>query len=132
MIDRRFADEGAARAFQGTDEALGSVTGVLDVVNLRRGQHTVSLYDAAERHAVRCTFPEGLLEVVRKHLGSKVRVAGTITRNRVGQVVSVRIDSLDHIEEGGPAPSVAELTGIAPWYTGERSAVEHQQWTRGA
>lgn len=124
--------EHAAQAFQGTDEALGSVAGVLDVVNLRRGQHTVSLYDAGERHAVRCTFPEDLFEAVRRHLGSKVRASGTITRNRAGQVVSVRIDSLDHIEEGGPVPSVAELAGIAPWYTGERNAVEHQQWTRGA
>lgn len=28
-------------------------------------------------------------------------------------------------------PSVAELTGIAPSYTGERTAVEHQEWMRG-
>ena len=49
--------EHAAEAFQGTDEASGSVAGDLDVVNLRRGQRTVSLYDADERHAVRCTFP---------------------------------------------------------------------------
>ncbi|MGH6876369.1 MAG: hypothetical protein ACREHV_03210 [Rhizomicrobium sp.] len=124
--------EHAAEAFQGTDQASGSVAGVLDVVNLRRGQRTVSLYDAEERHAVRCTFPENLLETVRHYLGAQVRAAGTVTRNRVGQIASVKVESLDRIEEEGSVPTVAELTGIAPWYTGERTAVEHQQWTRGA
>ena len=85
MIDRRFADEGAARAFQGTDEVLGSVAGVLDVVNLRRGQPTVSLYDVAERHAVRCTFLEDLLEAVRRHLGSKVRAAAFSSLRRANE-----------------------------------------------
>ncbi|MHB8289436.1 MAG: hypothetical protein ACYDEY_09405 [Acidimicrobiales bacterium] len=122
----------AAEAFQGADEASGSVAGILDVVNLRRGRRTVSLYDADERHAVRCTFPEDLLEMVRECLGSKVRATGTVMRNRVGQVASVKVESLDRIEEEGLVPSVAELTGIAPWYTGERTAVEHQRWTRGA
>ena len=123
--------EHAGQAFQGTDEALGSVAGILDVVNLRR-QHAVSLYDADERHAVRCTFPEDLLEAVRQYLGSKVRATGTVTRNRVGQIASVKVESLDRVEEEGRVPSVAELTGIAPWYTGDRTAVEHQRWTRGA
>ncbi|MGH2888901.1 MAG: hypothetical protein ACRDNJ_04650, partial [Solirubrobacteraceae bacterium] len=121
-----------AEAFQGTDEASGSVAGILDVVNLRRGQRTVSLYDAEERHAVRCAFPEDLLETVRQYLGWKVRATGTVTRNRVGQIASVKVESLDRLEEQGFVPTVAELTGIAPWYTGEQTAVEHQQWTRGA
>ena len=123
--------EHAGQAFQGTDEALGSVAGILDVVNLRR-QRAVSLYDADERHAVRCTFPEDLLEAVRQYLGSKVRATGTVTRNRVGQIASVKVESLDRVEDEGRVPSVAELTGIAPWYTGDRTAVEHQRWTRGA
>ena len=123
--------EHAGRAFQGTDEAVGSVAGILDVVNLRR-QRAVSLHDADERHAVRCTFPEGLLEAVRHDLGSKVRATGIVTRNRVGQIASVDVESLDRVEEVGRVPSVAELTGIAPWYTGDRTALEHQRWTRGA
>lgn len=123
--------EHAAEAFQGTDEALGSVAGILDVINLRR-QRVVSLYDADERHAVRCTFPEDLLEAVRQYLGSKVRATGTVARNRVGQIASVKVESLVLTEAEGRVPSVAELTGIAPWYTGDRTAVEHQQWTRGA
>jgi len=121
-----------AEAFQGTDEAWGSVAGILDVVNFRRGQRTVSPYDAHDRNAVRCTFPLELLEAVREHLGSTVRAAGIVTRNRVGRVASVKVESLEDIEKEGFVPSVAELTGIAPWYTGERTAVEHQRWTRGA
>lgn len=124
--------EHAAEAFQGADEASGSVAGVLDVVNLRRGQRTVSLYDAEERHAVRCAFPEDLLETVRQYLGRQVRAAGIVTRNRVGQIASVKVESLDRIEDEASVPSVAELTGIAPWFTGDKTAVEHQQWTRGA
>jgi hypothetical protein len=122
----------AAEAFQGTDEATGSVAGILDVVNLRRGQRTVSLYDADQRHAVRCTFPVDLLETVREYLGAKVRATGTVARNRVGQIASVKVELLEQITEHGDVPTVAELTGVAPWYTGKRSAVEYQQWTRGA
>ncbi|MGH9170829.1 MAG: hypothetical protein ACRD0Z_08150 [Acidimicrobiales bacterium] len=122
----------ASEAFQGTDEALGSVAGVLDVVNLRRGQHTVSLYDPEERHAVRCNFPADLLETVRAYLGSPVRATGAITRNRVGQVAAVKAESLEQLEVVGEVPTVAELTGAAPWVTGGRDSVEYQQWTRGA
>lgn len=118
--------EHTGEAFQGADEAFGSVAGILNVVNLRR-QRAVSLYDADQRHAVRCTFPEDLLETVRQYLGSKVRATGSVTRNRVGQVASVKVESLVRSEEEGGAQSVAELTGIAPWYTGDRTAMEHEQ-----
>lgn len=122
----------ATEAFDGREEALGSVSGILDVVNLRRGQRAVSLYDADERHGVRCTFQEDLLEPVRRYLGSKVRATGIITRNLAGQVAAVKVEWLERIDEDGIVPSVAELAGIAPWFTGERNAVEHQRWTRGA
>lgn len=123
--------EHAAEAFRAKDEAAGSVVGILDVVNLRGG-HRVSLYDANERHAVRCSFPEALLENVRSYLGIKVRAIGTVVRNKVGQIALVRAESLERLDEQIAPPSVAELTGIAPWYTGERTAEEHQRWTRGA
>ncbi len=122
----------AGEAFQGKDSALGSVAGVLDVVNLRRGKRTASLYDADEHHAVHCTFPAELFEMVREHLGSKVRATGTVNRNRLGQVASVNVEFLDRIEEGGLVPTVAELAGIAPWFTGNKTAVEYQRWTRSA
>ena len=121
----------ASEAFQGTDEAMGSVAGVLDVVNLRKGR-TVSLYDPEERHAVRCTFPAELLETVRAYLGSPVRATGAITRNRFGQIAAVKAESLEQVEDLGDVPTVAELTGAAPWVTGGKDSVEYQQWMRGA
>ncbi|MHB8264107.1 MAG: hypothetical protein ACYDGY_10260 [Acidimicrobiales bacterium] len=122
----------AAEAFEGMDDALGSVTGILDVVNLRQRRRTVSLYDVDARHAVRFTFPGNLFETVRECLGVKVQATGTVTRNPAGQITSVKVDTLSPLEDGSLAPTVAELTGIAPWLTGERDSVEYQQWSRGA
>ncbi len=103
----------ASEAFQGTDEAMGSVAGVLDVVNLRKGR-TVSLYDPEERHAVRCTYPAELLETVRAYLGSPVRATGAITRNRFGQIAAVKAESLEQVEDLGDVPNGRGVDRCSP------------------
>lgn len=120
----------ARASIEGVERALGSVTGVLDVVNLRRGAQRVSLYNESARRAVQCHFTAGAFDAVRDALGRRVVAEGTVTRNRQGQILSVEIEALDTVPDSSDAPSVDELVGIAPWYTGDKSTDEFLRWVR--
>lgn len=62
---------------EGADQAIGWVSGILDVISSRRGPHQVSLSDDATRRAVQCPFPEGMFDAMRALLGTaSVRWAG--------------------------------------------------------
>lgn len=116
-------------ALEGVEQTVGSVAGILDVINLRRGAHKISLYDDTSRHSVRCQFSESLFNVMRDALGQRVRALGKVTRNRRGQILTVQIDQIELLPTK-PAPTVDDLVGIAPWYTGERSTDEYVRWMR--
>lgn len=122
----------AQASVEGSERALGSVAGVLDVINLRRGAHVVSLYDDETRRAVRCTFSDSLFDTMKDALGHRVRALGEVTRNRQGQVLRVNIDRVELLPDAPGAPSVDELAGIAPWYTGDQSTDEYLRSVRGA
>lgn len=122
--------ENARASIEEVERAIGSVSGVLDVINLRRGAHKVSLYDGDSRRAVRCQFPDPLFDTVREALGKAVRALGEVTRNRRGQVLSLAIMSIEVHSTDRNAPTVDELAGIAPWYAGKMSTDEYVRWTR--
>ncbi|MHB1533164.1 MAG: hypothetical protein ACYC1D_00850 [Acidimicrobiales bacterium] len=122
----------AQASIEGTDRAIGSVAGILDVINLRRGAHQVSLYDDDTRRAVRCRFPDELFAAIRDALGKHVRALGELTRNRSGQVLGVDIERIEVLEETPAVPTVDELAGIAEWYTGDQSTDDYLRSVRGA
>ncbi len=124
--------ENAKASVQGSERTLGSVAGILDVINLRRGAHVVSLYDEGTRRAVRCKFPDSLFDVMKEALGHRVRALGEVTRNRRGQVLRVEMDRVETLPDEPGAPSVDELAGIAPWYTRDQSTDEYLRSARGA
>ncbi len=122
----------ALASVEGTERALGSVAGLLDVISLRRGAHQVSLYDDETRRAVRCRFPDALFEVMKDALGHRIRALGEVTRNRQGQILRVNIGRVEILADTPTAPSVDDLVGIAPWYTGDQSTDEYLRSLRGA
>lgn len=122
----------ARASLEGAEHAVGSVSGILDVINLRRGAHQVSLYDEATRRAVRCRFPDELFVVMREALGRRVRALGEITRNRRGQILRVAIERIELLPDVPAVPSVDDLVGIASWYTGDQSTEEYLRSVRGA
>lgn len=122
----------AKASVEGADHAIASVAGILDVVNLRRGAHQVSLYDDTTRRAVRCRFPDALFATVRDALGRRIRALGEVTRNRRGQILRVDIDRIELLPDVLAVPSVDELVGIAEWYTGDQSTEEYLRAVRGA
>jgi hypothetical protein len=122
----------ARKAMEGSERTLGSVTGLLDVINLRRGARQVSLYDQESKRAVRCRFSDDLFETLRESLGHRVRALGTVTRNRTGQILRLDINTVERLPESVDVPSVDDLAGIAPWYTGEQSTDDFLRSVRGA
>ena len=122
----------ALASVEATEHALGSVAGLLDMISLRRGAHQVSLYDDETRRAVRCRFPDVLFEVMKDALGHRVRAFGEVTRNRQGQILRVDIARRNDSQTHPAAPSVDDLVGIAPWYTGDQSTDEYLRSVRGA
>ena len=123
--------ENAQRATEATETALGSVSGLLDAINLRRGAHEISLYDQETRRAVRCRFPDELFAEVQGSLAHKVRAFGELTRNARGQILRMRVDRIESLPDAVNAPTVDELAGIAPWYTGEQSSDDFVRAARG-
>ena len=119
----------ARASIEAVEQTVGSAVGVLDIINLRRGRH-VSLYDEETRRAVNCRFPKEHLDEIRDALGHRVRALGTVTRNRRGQILSVDVDQLERLADESDGPSVADLVGIAPWYTGSMSTDEYIRWVR--
>ncbi|HET6909108.1 MAG TPA: hypothetical protein VFH54_07205 [Mycobacteriales bacterium] len=122
----------AKTSVEGTDRAVGSVAGILDVINLRRGNHIISLYDEESRRAVRCKFPDEMFEVMKDALGHRIRALGVVTRNKRGQVLRVDIERVEALPDEAGAPSVDELAGIAPWFTGDQSTEDYLRSVRGA
>lgn len=122
----------AKTSVEGSERAVGSVVGILDVINLRRGAHVVSLYDEETRRAVRCKFPDELFDLMKEALGHRVRALGLVTRNKRGQVLRVDIERVEPLPDDAGAPSVDDLVGIAPWYTGGQSTDAYLRSVRGA
>lgn len=122
----------AFASVEAVDRAVGSVIGILDVVNLRRGSRQASLYNDETRRAVRCRFATDQFDAVKAALGTRVRVLGEVTRNRSGQILGVDIERLETLVDDRPAPSVDDLAGIATWYTGDQSTEEYLRSVRGA
>jgi hypothetical protein len=130
--------ENAAAAVQSGYVTWGSVSGVLDIVNLRSKKSLkISVFDPASGRAV-----SGMIsmdqdpqvhQVARQALGSRVLVGGRIHRNRRGQSLRVeveRIEVLGPVDE--PKLKWGDLLGAAPELLDGRSVDEYLGRVRSA
>jgi hypothetical protein len=105
--------------------AFGSVEGRLEAISIHRGKKFV-VYHAISNKAVNCHFEqEPMMELVLRSLGSRVLVSGEIFSNAKGEPVKVAVSNFSLIEDTGPLPTVAELTGSDPDFTGGLSTEEY-------
>jgi hypothetical protein len=128
----------AADAVQPGYVTWGSVSGVLDIVNLRSKKALkISVYDPATGRAVSGVIPmdrdQEVYKTAREALGSRVVVGGRIHRNRLGQSIRVeveRIEALGPVE--APQLNWGELLGAAPELLEGRSVDEYIGRVRSA
>ena len=106
-------------------EALGSVEGRLEAISIHGGKKFV-IYHSISKKAVNCHFEqEGIMEKVLQSLGSRVIVSGEIFSNAKGEPVKVAVSGFGLIEGTGRIPTVAELTGSDPDFTGGLSTEDY-------
>lgn len=125
--------EHAKAAIAPRETSTGSVVGVLDVLNARsRGRIKGSIYNARTRHAVTCVIPANHSSQFVEAFGRKVLVGGPLTRNELGQVISIEVAELQVLPEDFRTPTVDELLGIDPGWTGALPTAEYLARVRGA
>ncbi len=122
------AAEHAKEALKPRYSASGSVVGRLDVVSVHRGR-LFTVYDEIHRRPVRGSFADEIMPLVKEALGKRVLAGGIIKRNSAHQMVSVFVENLEIMPEDRDLPTVAELVGSDPEFTGGLPAAE---WVRRA
>lgn len=129
VLEARLTKRTAANAKEALHpryQALGSVMGRLDVINLHRSQQ-FTIYDEIDRRPVKGSFTTELLRYVKEALGRRVLATGLISRNGTNQMVSLLVDELEILPQENQLPSVADLVGSDPGFT---SGVPADEWVR--
>jgi hypothetical protein len=128
----RQAAVNAGQAIKPKFVAVGSVTGTLEVISLH-GRSTFNVYESVSGAAVRCDFDRDLhLEKVKQALGRRVRAHGVISRNSNGDAVRLAMQDLDILPEDRSLPSIRDIYGIDPQYSGGQKSEEFVRWLREA
>ena len=123
----------AKAAIASRETSVGSVSGIIDVLNARRrGPMRGSIYNPRTRHAVTCLVPAERADTFVEAFGHRVLVGGVLHRNELGQVISVDVDEVQVMPEGFRTPTVDELLGVDPAWTGELSTSDYLARLRGA
>lgn len=122
------AAEHAKEALRPRYSASGSVVGRLDVVSVHQGR-LFTVYDEIHRRPVRGSFADEIMPLVKEALGKRVLASGIIKRNSAHQMVSVFVEDFEIMPDDRDLPTVAELVGSDPEFTGGLPAAE---WVRRA
>lgn len=123
----------ARSAIAPRERSVGSVAGMLDVLNARRqGVVRGSIFNPRTRRAVTCLIPAARIEEVTSAFGHRVVVGGPLTRNELGQVIHIELVDFEVQPKDFRVPTVDEILGIDPGWTGELSIDDYLTRVRGA
>ncbi len=106
------------------NKGIVSVIGKLELISFRGG-NLFNVYDQLWYRAVACRFPHQDLAIVKDALGARVRVRGIIYRNRRGQPLRVEKPILEPLPLEEELPSVDDLIGLDPNFTGRLGTGEY-------
>ena len=116
-------------------QSVGSVTGTIEMISVH-GAPRMNVYDSLNNRAVRCNIPldqkDELLAQVTALLGRRVIAAGRVSRNLAGDAVKVQLRSLTPLPDDDELPTVAEVAGSEPDFTGDLSTQEYLDRLRNA
>lgn len=123
----------AKAAIAPQETSVGSVVGVLDVLNARsKGRVKGSLFNVRTRHAVTCLIASERSAEFVEAFGRRVLIGGPLTRNELGQVISIQVAELQILPDDYRTPTIDELLGIDPDWTGSMSTADYLARVRGA
>jgi hypothetical protein len=106
-------------------EAVGSVEGRLEAISIH-GSRKFVIYHSITKKAVNCHFDQQrIMDKVLQTLGGRILVFGDVFSNAKGEPVKVAVSDFELVEGTGRLPTVAELTGSDPDFTGGLSTEEY-------
>lgn len=112
--------------------SIGSVEGRLETISVHRTPKFL-VYHHRTNKAIACVFNQNdLLEKVKEGLGRRVIAFGEVLWNSNGEPVSVNIERLRFLGAKAELPSISEIGGSDPEFTGKLSTAEFLKEIRGA
>jgi hypothetical protein len=114
---------------RGVNEVLGSVEGRLEGLTVH-GTRQASLYQSGTNRRIECRFPPELLKDMIEGFTHRVQVIGLIRYTRRGEPASVQVERVRRLRDRREGPSIADLAGIDPDFTGGLSPEEYLERLR--
>lgn len=109
--------------------ALGSIEGRMETISLHKTSKFV-VYHARTQRPVSCKFDLKQLDEMKEMLGKRVNVYGRVSYNAKGEPLNIDIMDIRRLKERHELPTVDELLGIDPDFTGELDSVAYLQRIR--
>ena len=105
--------------------SLGSVEGKIEMINIHGGSRFV-VYDSRTRRAITCQFDSKMwMDTVKKALGQRVNISGMVHANTRGEPLRVEIDDIRILRSKKELPSIDDIAGIDPDFTGRLSTADY-------
>lgn len=121
----------SARAAVNVDQLLkirrrsvGSVEGKIETISIH-GRPRVIVYQTRTNKAVPCRFPSDndreLIQAAKTLLGERVNVAGVVHLNTKGEPMRVDVRTIRRLRPRQELPSIEDIGGSVPEFSGELS-----------
>lgn len=114
-----------ARAVTNVDDLLpirytviGSVEGKLEAISIHEREPRCIVYHDRTHQAVTCVFPIDMLADVKEGLGKRVIALGAVDMNGRHEPVRVHLERLRPLRSEQDLPSIADIGGSDPRFTG--------------
>lgn len=107
--------------------SLGSAEGTLETISVH-GSPRFTIYHSRTKKAVRCDIPatdSTLLDRAKEALGRRVIARGRLERNARGEPIRIKAERLRILRERKDLPTIAELGGKYPDFTGGLTSEEY-------
>jgi hypothetical protein len=103
--------------------SFGTVIGKLDTISVHNG-FEFRVWEDDSRRPVRCFISDNQRNRAIDFLGKPVFVTGVINADRNGQPLSMQVETFDAVSEPDGLPTIEEMKGLVPDFTGGRSLKE--------
>jgi len=113
------------KAISGEFKNEGTMSGVLEAINIHGGNNKFTIYPLAGPHKVVCHFPSSQLVEAISAVNKHVSVQGTFKyRSKAFHPYEVEVKEIEVFPDDDELPSLSSLRGIAPNATGDIDSVK--------
>lgn len=121
----RIAFENIRQIIQVKKLALGSVEGAIETISIH-GKPKFIIYQRRTRKAVTCQFDrEKWFDKVRNIMGQRVIVSGMVHYNPKGEPLRVQLENIRQMRGKDELPTIQEISGSDPDFTGDLTTEEY-------